>query len=283
MENNKTTNIERIIAKIDNDFNPDNSDWIPRVGAWCIEALSMIGGLQTERKRKVYKVNDRIVNTDCPINDINIKVFDENGCEVKKADKDKCCGCPPSTGEIKQSESAKTAEVTIATSVYKNSQPYGKAPDYLVAETLNADKEWPGRYRVNEYDFADASACKRNYVITGNCQLELNFDTSCVTIEYDAIKTICINNCDMPVIPNNAIVIEAIVNYCMYKMLCRGYKHPVLNLAASQYGTNPYYNWISTKEEARRSIIVNKVDDDDTISKLFRSNFYIATFDSRNR
>ena len=26
-----TTNIERIIAKIDNDFNPDNSDWIPNV------------------------------------------------------------------------------------------------------------------------------------------------------------------------------------------------------------------------------------------------------------
>ena len=42
MQNKLNTNIERIIAKIDNDFNPDNSDWIPRVGAWTIDAMNML-------------------------------------------------------------------------------------------------------------------------------------------------------------------------------------------------------------------------------------------------
>ena len=40
MANNKTITIEHIIAKLDNDFNPDNSDWIPRVPAWCVDAMN---------------------------------------------------------------------------------------------------------------------------------------------------------------------------------------------------------------------------------------------------
>jgi hypothetical protein len=61
-------------------------------------------------------------------------------------------------------------------------------------------------------------------------------------------------------------------------MLCRGYKHPVMNLAASQYGTNPYYMWIKLKDEAKRSVINNNFDD----TKMFRSNFFINTFDPKN-
>ena len=85
----------------------------------------------------------------------------------------------------------------------------------------------------------------------------------------------------MPAIPNNGILIEALVYYCMYKMLCRGYKHPVFNLQASQYGTNPYYIWTQMKEEARRSVLSNRVDSNEDITKILRSNFYINTFDPR--
>lgn len=53
MLNESNTNIERIIAKIDNDFNPDNSDWIPRVAAWCIDAMSQIDVLPTEKYRTI--------------------------------------------------------------------------------------------------------------------------------------------------------------------------------------------------------------------------------------
>ena len=38
MNNSKIT-VEHIIANIDNDFNPDNNDWIPRVAAWCNDAV----------------------------------------------------------------------------------------------------------------------------------------------------------------------------------------------------------------------------------------------------
>lgn len=279
MLNNTSTNVERIIAKIDNDFNPDNSDWIPRVGAWCIDAMSMINCLCTERKKLKLAVIERIAKSPCPINDKNIKVYDENGCEVKKANDKRACSECLSTGQIEEST---TTELSDTAGLYEANNPIAEAPDYLVAETLNADKEWPGRYRVNEYNLGQKKNYDRNYVIEGRYNIELNFDTKCITVEYDAIKCVPTSyGCDMPAIPNNGILIEALVYYCMYKMLCRGYKHPVFNLQASQYGTNPFWLWQQYKEESRRSILAKHFDSDEDITKILRSNFYINTFDPR--
>ena len=58
MSNKSNTNIERIIAKIDNDFNPDNSDWIPRIGAWCIDAMSMLNVTPKEKKKIKVPVHE---------------------------------------------------------------------------------------------------------------------------------------------------------------------------------------------------------------------------------
>lgn len=276
---NTSTNVERIIAKIDNDFNPDNSDWIPRVGAWCIDAMSMIDCLCTERKKIKVAVQDRIAMSPCLINDKNIKVYDENGCEIKEASEKRTCSECPSTGQGKQST---TTELSDTAGLFETTNPIAKAPDYLVAETLNAEKEWPGRYRINEYNLGQKKTQDRNYVLAGCDKIELNYDTKCITIEYDAIKCVPTSyGCNMPAIPNNGVLIEALVYYCMYKMLCRGYKHPVFNLQASQYGTNPYYIWTQMKEEARRSVISNRVDSNEDITKILRSNFYINTFDPR--
>ena len=276
MQNNVNTNIERIIAKIDNDFNPDNSDWIPRVGAWCIDAMSMIGCLCTERKKETIIVNNRIAQSNCPINNHNLKVYDNNGCEIKNVQQlaSKCCNS--FTGEIQQSI---TTEISTSTSVYNANQPLNNAPDYVIAETTNIDKSWPGRYNVKEYNFGQ-SIKDKNYVIIDNNKIELNFDTDCITIEYDTIKIEPTSlGYELPVIPNNGILIEALVYFCIYKMLCRGYKHPVLNLSASQYGTNPYYIWNELKEQARISIINQSTENIDT--RIMRDNFYINTFDPK--
>lgn len=276
MLNNVNTNVERIIAKIDNDFNPDNSDWIPRVAAWCIEAMQQINVLRKQRKKVKLAVVDRIAYSPCELNTENLVVYDSNGCKLKKANSatTKCCSL--STGKDKQSEITEVAN-TVS---YINNNDAAKVPDYVLAETLN-DKEWPGRYRVNEYDYGINKEL-HNYVVINNNKIELNYDEKCITVEYDAILTYIseIYNCELPVIPNNGLLIEAIAYYCVYKMLCRGYRHPVFNLQASQYGTNPYYIWTQLKEEARRSVINQGFDED--ASKLFRSNFFINTYDPRN-
>ena len=99
MQNKLNTNIERIIAKIDNDFNPDNSDWIPRVGAWVIDAMNMLKILRTEKKRTKLLVKDRIAMSNCPLDDINLKVYDTKGCLIELADSTNACNGCSSTGQ----------------------------------------------------------------------------------------------------------------------------------------------------------------------------------------
>ena len=198
---------------------------------------------------------------------------------MKEANSERCCNGCSSTGEPASETSSSNAVNT--TDVYHNDNP-SKVPDYLLAETLN-DKEWPGRYRVNEYNYVGKTTNRtHNFVIIDGNKIELDFDTDCITIEYDTIKTerSKVYGCEFPVIPDNAILVEAIGFYCMYKMLCRGYKHPVFNLSASQYGTNPYYTWLQLKEEAKRSVI-NRGQDIDGAHKQWRNAFFNFTFNPK--
>lgn len=283
MQNNKTTTIEHIIAKIDNDFNPDNSDWIPRVSVWCIEAMSQVDALRTVKSKKKLTVNDRIAYSECPINNVDIKVYDENGCEIKEASEStSSCGCSTTTED--DEDTSDTSTSSIGNTDIVNIVNTGKDQHILnFAETIN-DK-YPYRYNVMHVSYTGGSSINssdRNYVVVDCNKIELNFDTDCIYVESDNIETNYSSKygCDTPVIPNNAVLIEAIVYYCMYKMLCRGYKHPVMNLQASQYGTNPYYLWTQLKEEAKREMNSGNISDD--VSALFRSNFFIETFDPRN-
>ena len=72
---NDTTNIDRIIAKIDNDFNPDNSDWIPRVGAWVHDGLGLLDINVTKRVKEKFKVIGRVAYSKCELKG-NIKIYE---------------------------------------------------------------------------------------------------------------------------------------------------------------------------------------------------------------
>ena len=52
--------IQRLVGKIDNDFNISESDWIPRVAAWTIDALAQMKILPFEKKRRKLEVSDRV-------------------------------------------------------------------------------------------------------------------------------------------------------------------------------------------------------------------------------
>ena len=300
---NKTTytTVERIIAKIDNDFNPNNSDWIPRVGAWCIDAMQQLDVLMTSKVKKKLLVKDRIARSECCLSNLDLTVYDENGCIVPLAGtKTGCCGANNLSRNSKSSSTGNTPIVSNETLYQiqdnsRNGEHGGRdnlhymrthrtveLEHHNVEETVDMraqqinTKGYPARYNVVEI-YKGGQNSGRNYVVSGGYTLELNYDADYVFIEYDTVDTVKgMDGVDYPVIPNNGKLIEAIVYYCMYKMLCRGYKHPVFNLQASQYGTNPYYIWTSSKEEAKRSVLNEGVNED--VSKLFRSSLFISTF-----
>lgn len=259
---NSHITVEHIIAKIDNDFNPDNSDWIPRVAAWCTDAMSQLKVLNKIDKKRQLTVKERIAKSPCCLDKYNLKVYDANGCEIKAVDGSSCgCGSSP-TGGVEQStvsesvencnpNGSKTREVLVNPEVVE---------DVVFTEHVNTIVE---RDRHNVYSVKQTPRRGRNYVASGYT-IELNFDTPYITIVSKEIDTTYSEyyHCEVPVIPNNGLLAEALAYYCMYKMLCRGYKHPVFNLHASQYGTNPYDMWMRLKDKAKTSVIASQQGDD---------------------
>ena len=266
--------IERIIAKIDNDFNPDNTDWIPRVAAWVTDALLQLDVNLTKRKRISLPIRNRIGISQYSLR--NAIIYDKCGNRIPEAitnASDCPCNGSSSTGDLEQTT---TASATDTSETICN-EDANNAPDQIVSEQIA-----PNKYNI--YEFELGCDKQRNYVLIDDTKIELNFDTDCIQLEYDFIETqeSELYGCELPMIPNDGVLIEALTYFCMYKMLTRGYKHPVMNLAASQYGTNPYYIWLQMKEQAKRSIINRNFDRDmDDNSRMFRSALYIDTFDPK--
>jgi hypothetical protein len=433
MNQDNVTNIEHIIAKIDNDFNPDQSDWIPRVGAWTIDALYTLKVLRKEKKRTRLSVNaDGIAPIGFAVNHRDIKVYDKCGTEIHYAGYTPVDAEHSSTGEGVQSdmsippnttgtvENQNPSYVPDVTGSQEVTVPLGYIGDRIIDKdiTLSASKwsdtlitegkiirfdttkrpiftgtitaigrflvrfgRWnntsglvfgwgnyapyfnileedegiwyynqtdnnapyqiysskldiwyysqlyisgglhittntgdfvctgfnligdeditiwelaqiakpyeiviPPRYNVYEYDYT----CKRprDYVITGENKdiIQVNFKTDFIWLETNGIETVTSETygCDLPVIPNNGLLIEAITSWCMYKMLCRGYKHPVLNLRDNSPALNPYIAWIQLREKAITSILRDIQGEDINDGGAWRSNFYIETFDPKH-
>lgn len=270
------TNIDRIIAKIDNDFNPDNSDWIPRVGAWVYDGLGLLQIGTTKRVKEKFVVKNRIAYNKCEFQG-DIKVYDKNGCEIKELDdiKSSCCNSP-STGEQIETNIINGAKTS---GIVTNSNP-ADVPDKVIIYP-GKENDYVSHRTVELWEGTNVPTQDRNYVLIDCKNIELNFDTDYIIVEYNKLKQCYSNiyNCDFPEIPNNAKVIEFLAYWCMYKMLLRGYKHPVMNLHASQYGTNPYHIAINMESEAKRSYINQGADED--LTNLWRSAFFIGTFNPR--
>ena len=286
------TSVEHIIAKIDNDFNFDNTDWIPRVIAWCIDAMSQLKVLSVEYKRRKVSVNNRIVKLPCPINEQGLKVYDSRGCEVDRLIRGaSCSSCYSSTGDergeaeaFQQEQSSNNDDFienkqlsngsnTIALSIVKDA---ARALNDSLAMSVPTPVLAEQHIVIDSYKNDNI---ERNYVLVDDCTIELNFDDTYITIESKELKTEYsdVYGCDVPVIPNNGILIEAITYYCVYKILCRGIKHPVFNLSANG-ATNPYTLWNSMKDKAKTSVIVDKQQFSDKDSRAWQSYFYNFTF-----
>lgn len=239
--------LKRLIGKIDNDFNISESDWIPRVAAWVIDALSQMQCLPTERKRRKLEISNKIANFPCTFNSKEIKVFDKNGCEIKHIDfvKNKCCSDLDSN--FSNSEIA----------VYKHNAKNG-------ADTLDI---------VNVINY------NKYYIISGN-NIELSFNTDCIIVESDEVATYYDDyfNCEVPYIYNNGILLEALSWYVLYKYLSRGSKHPVYSLTSPNQVLNPFIQWNTLRLKAMTAVKneLNAGKDDG-----WRNFFYNSTFDPR--
>lgn len=237
--------LQRLIGKIDNDFNISESDWIPRVAAWTIDALSQMKVLPMERKRRELEVSERIAQFPCEINGTELKVFDKNGNEIPALDDAKNCQCSGFGNNIPNSEIA----------IFDSSNKTG----------------------INAMQITNVipNSINRNFILDGN-NIELNFDTDKIIVESYEVATYYDEyyDCECPYIYNNGLLLEALSWYCMFKYLSRGSSHPIYDLKSQNPVINPLLQWNSLKTKAANSV---KID----ISKAgngWNNFFYNSTF-----
>ena len=238
--------LARLIGKIDNDFNISESDWIPRVAAWTIDALSQMQVLPMERKRRKLEVSNRIAQFPCQINAEELKVFDKSGREIPELNNKNSCGCSTS----------------------RNSTPQ----EIAVIDTAN-------KTGVN-FMQVGTIVCPngRNFVLDGN-NIELNFDTDSIVVESYETATYYDEyyDCEVPYIYDDGLLLEALAWYCLFKYLSRGSKHTIYDLKSNNAVINPYMQWQALKVKAANSVKI-KLNQD----KGWRSFFYNSTFIPRS-
>ena len=240
--------LQRLVGKIDNDFNISESDWIPRVAAWTIDALSQMKVLPMQRKERILEVSDKIAQFPCEINGTELKVFDKYGNEIANGESDKC-DCPQTANS-----------------------PTGGLYETIGVTDVNANDSASSTILANVV-INDGS---RKFYLQGN-NIELNFNTDEIVVESYEVATYHDDyyDCDVPYIYDNGTLLDALSWYILFKYLSRGSSHPVYDLKSQNPYTNPYVQWLNLKSKARTSVLNDMSNDGDEGWNNF---FYNSTF-----
>ena len=248
MKVKRRISIQRLVGKVDNDFNIPESDWIPRVAAWTIDALSQLKVLPMEKKRRELEVSERIALFPCEITTSELKVYDKYGNEIANGESNKCCNLKctiSSTGGQYQ-----TIGVTNP-----------NAKDYVTSTILDNVQIIPEGHM---------------FYLQGN-NIELNFDTDKIIVESLEVATYHDDyyDCEVPYIYDNGTLLEALAWFILFKYLSRGSKHPVYSLTSNNQYTNPFAQWMYYKSKAKTSVLNDMAKGGDDGWNNF---FYNSTF-----
>lgn len=227
--------LQRLVGKIDNDFNISESDWIPRVAAWTIDALSQMKVLPMTKKRRTLEVSEKVAQFPCELNVKEIKIYDINGCEIQYRDKKSC--------------------------KYKNNE---------IAIVDNSNKSGINFMQIG----AIINSCDKYFTLDGN-NIILNFDTNYVIIESLEVATYFDEyyNCECPYIYDNGLLLESLAWYVLFKYLSRGSKHIVYDLKSPSPTTNPFIQWNTLKPKAAASVKIDLSKDEGWRNFFYNSTF----------
>ena len=93
---------------------------------------------------------------------------------------------------------------------------------------------------------------------------------------------------NVPLIPNNDVLIDALKNFVMMRILQRNYRHPVLNLRDNNPYTNPALAYDNAKIKVRNACNRLTKDKRDDCSRsllnfLNMKNHYVNGYESKCR
>ena len=248
MKLNNQLTLQRLVGKIDNDFNLSESDWIPRVAAWVTDALSIMQILPMDKKKRTLEVSERVAQFPCELVATSLKVFDANGNEIPEYDSNKDCG----KGNSRFGRCGCGSQVgAVPYAVVEGDDTISSTGGEIgITDPCN-------KTGVNVVQVANivGSSSGRNFVLDCN-NIELNFDADTITVESYEPATYYDDyyDCEVPYIYDDGILLEALEWFVLYKYLSRGSKHPVYDLKTNNQMLNPMIQWNYYRPKAINSV-----------------------------
>lgn len=126
-------------------------------------------------------------------------------------------------------------------------------------ESLDYNIRLVNSYAVNKHekDFQSQKVTEYiYYTLDKNGYAHFGFETGTVRFHYLKLPTYYDNqlNAEIPLVPNEENTKEAIAYFILYKLLSRGYNHPVFSLNSPNPVLNPYQMWRHYKAKARNKV-----------------------------
>lgn len=237
MKINHVLPLQRLIGKIDNDFNIDQSDWIPRVAAWTVDALSQLKCTPYTRIKKKYCTDDEgFIRLDNVVDIQSIKVYSTTGCEIKNL----------SGSNFLHTPYKQLNKIYNDTSAIDGGRWTDEEIAVFIGDNDAARRMMIGRVCADN---------RYNFVIVGDDKLQANVSNTNLIVDYVTVATYYDEyfNDQVPFVYDNGDLLEALAWYCLMKILQRGYKHQVFSLTG-QEPVNPYVQWNKIKDKATASV-----------------------------
>lgn len=238
---------DEVVARLDNDFNVKQGDYISRIPQWihqCLSDLNIYLGLVP----KAYV--GEVTNYTCELpSDLNRLIgVEHNGARMERR----------ATGQYKTTVTTDTTFAYISTGV--GVTVHGSNVE--IDESLTHVSIDTNRIRV--YDAStinELPISSQYYYLLPNNKIETSFEAGGVTFHYyilpasynERLNSLC------PLIPDNEAVKDAIAWYLFQSILQRGGKHPVFTLGNPNWKLDPYERYRKARLNAK-----NKANSDDS-------------------
>jgi len=264
----KLTEVDEVIARLDNDFNINKGDYIPRFPQWvyqCLSDLELIYGLVPAAHVGYVENNQCALPEDLE----HLTMIEYKGHRLERKSK----GNPTFKEDNSVSDYIAYIQTDIGLDIEVNTE------NITVSDILGGTK-----LDIKSIHVKDTSSAQYvpksgdSYVLLSNGNIETSFYTGIVIYHYyklptkynDRIGALC------PLIPDNEFVIEACSWYILMNLMQRGYKHPVYSLNSNNYITNPYLMYRRKRLNARNKGDKLDRDQQKIITNLWNSAMYNA-------
>lgn len=262
----KLTDVDEVIARLDNDFNINKADYINRIPQWVYQCLGNLH-IHLGLVPAIHIANVENNQAELPDDIEWLTAIEYNGTRLTKASKT----------SVKFSTSPAVKDYIAVAAANDSYTIIEDTSNVTIDEALNSmNLDLQSIYLRDSSYIKSLTDSTDNYVLLPNGKIDTSFKSGIVYIHYykfpvyysELIGSLC------PKVPDHEAILEALTWYILMSILQRGYKHPVYSLNSNSFVTNPYLMYRKIRLNAKNKSADEDRDTGRLIDAMWKSSMY---------